>query len=562
MNSLGRLNLKSQQFYIILLFLLAIAENIIAATWNVDPYHEGALFPTAVGLADGLAPFRGVSQQYGFLGPLLVSLLLRVFGNYLIVERLFGATLIISIAIVLYFNLRALATRTVAIWITLLWFSISPIWGWPVGYKALSGGYWPNHLGIFMVLLGILLIQKSKASAFLGGGLVLLASQARVEFIFVWLFMTIAIFLKEKEKRFYWAAGSFFAVISVCEYLVRNRAIKEWFDQTILVWTMNPPDVPQININFFIFNAINFLGVVAVGCLVLTCSMFFEKRINNFALFLTADVVLIWSLLNIPNLINFQIKFGNYDFAATVKYVFANTLFSYINVSITICFLATIYLLMRKKDAVVKHLFAKNSSLLLLFSASLGLLSLFHNFNPDYSQMVWPVFSLFLVAIVTTFQISPLISKYNAALPLLAVGLIFVTSISFFSHLVAQSHTYKTPMLKGLYGNSKEQVRNLDNSFNIIQRGTEKGRMRMVCQTGLFSINGSGFLGSDKWTWNQQPAEMISYRLEHLGTGETVLACHLNSSDSTRIQFLLSKRNITVVDKSPSFTLYRVVKAF
>ena len=106
MNLWGRLNLKSQNFYLTPLFAVAIFENLIAATWNVDPYHEGALFPTAVGLAEGLAPFREINQQYGFLGPLVVSLPLHLFGNYLIVQRLFGFFLTILIALLFFSYLR------------------------------------------------------------------------------------------------------------------------------------------------------------------------------------------------------------------------------------------------------------------------------------------------------------------------------------------------------------------------------------------------------------------------------------------------------------------------
>jgi hypothetical protein len=561
-NSLGGLNLKSPNFYFFPLFALVISENLIAATWNVDPYHEGALFPTAVGIADGLAPFRGVSQQYGFLGPLLVSLLLRVFGNYLIVERLFGFTLVLAIATVFYFNLRTWATKLNSKFITLLWLSISPIWSWPFGNNALSGGYWPNHLGILMVLLGLLLLQRSKLSAFPAGFLVLLSSQARVEFIFVWIFMTAAIFLKEKERRIYWSAGSSVSIILIYEYLSVNEAVREWFRQTALVWTMSPPDVPKINVNFFLFNAINFFGVAIIGYLLLACAVFLEKKFNNLWIKFLVNLAFILCLLTIPHFIHFQLKFGNYDFIATFKYILANTLFSYINLTMAISLFCVTYLITKHRHLVFEKFASQNSNLLMLFSASIGLLSLFHNFNPDYSQMIWPVFGLLLVAIFSNFQILPLFSTYKVVFPTLVLTLALASSFAFFSHSSHQVHPYETQMLKWLYGNSTAQVKSLDNSFDLIAKNSGKRQLRMICQTGLFSVNKSGFLGSDKWTWNQQPPEMISNRLDHLKVGNTVLACHLNSEDASRIDVLLTQKILEVVDKNPSFTLYRVAKAF
>jgi hypothetical protein len=85
--------------------------------------------------------------------------------------------------------------------------------------------------------------------------------------------------------------------------------------------------------------------------------------------------------------------------------------------------------------------------------------------------------------------------------------------------------------------------------------------MLMVCQSGLLSTNEIGFLGSDKWTWNQQPSEMISGRLHNLQVGSTILACQLNAEDSIRIENLLARRHIVVLNKNANFTLYQVVKS-
>jgi hypothetical protein len=137
--------------------------NLIASLWNVDPYHEGAIFPTAAGLAQGLNVFHGVSQQYGFLLPLVISPFLKVFGTYLFVSRLASFVLLILLAFLMYKVSCIYMNRKVASYASLLWLSVSPIWSYTMFGRSLSGGVWPNHLAMILVLISILLIHTSRA---------------------------------------------------------------------------------------------------------------------------------------------------------------------------------------------------------------------------------------------------------------------------------------------------------------------------------------------------------------------------------------------------------------
>lgn len=551
----------SQKLFVPFLFAIAVLENFLASTWNVDPYHEGALFPTAVGLAEGLSPFREISQQYGFLGPLIVSLPLRVFGNYLIVERIFGFFLILLIAFLTYLNLRVLTSKLISKYVALLWLTISPIWSWPFESSALSGGYWPNHLGISLVLTALYIFPKSNFAALISGFLVLISSQARAEFIFVWIFMSIAITFKEKEKRIFWAIGSFLAASAIFLYLSTNQAINDWFEQTFVVWTMDPPGVPEINLNFFIFNFVNFFGVAFVGLILWLSAARLSASFRSIGLAVFTQSALVTAFLMVPSLLKVEYKFGNYSFSEAIRYFFRNTLFTYINLSMTVCAVLLILIAYKYRKATISKIETFNPSFVVVFSATFGVLSLFHNFNPDYSQMIWPIFGLLIVAL------APLSSFLNhdlfneKALRVFLIGLLVASHGTFLYHAKSQVNPYKTQMLTGLYGNSQNQVQGLDESFATISSYASQRKMLMVCQSGLLSTNENGFLGSDKWTWNQQPAEMIAGRLVNLEIGETILTCHLNSEDAARIYELLRTKFIEVASENDGFTLYRVVKS-
>lgn len=552
---------KFPHFYMLPLFTAAILENLIASTWNVDPYHEGALFPTAVGLAEGLSPFREISQQYGFLGPLIVSFPLRVFGNYLIVERLFGFLLILLIALLTYLNLKTYTNKLTSGLIALVWLTISPIWSWPFESTALSGGYWPNHLGIFLVLTALYLFSKSGVAALVAGFLVLLSSQARAEFIFVWLFMSISIFIKEKEKRLFWAIGSFLAAVLIYCYLAANQAINDWFQQTYVVWTMNPPGVPEINVNFFIFNFVNFFGVSVIGLTLCLTAVFFSKNLKSFGLAVIAQSLLITGFLLIPNRLKFDLKIGNYNFVEAVRYSFRNTLFAYINLSMVVGAILLFLLYFKYRKDMIQKIEEAKPAFFILLSATFGILSLFHNFNPDYSQMIWPIFGLLLIMLVRLSSFLDLSVFKGRNFRVFVIGLLLASHGTFLYHATSQKFPYQTEMLSGLYGNSQNQVRNLDASFKVLSDNANPGQMLMVCQSGLLSTNEKGFLGSDKWTWNQQPSEMIAGRLNNLEIGSTILACYLNSGDSERVKILMESKQIEVLNKNDNFTLYRVVKS-
>jgi hypothetical protein len=223
--------------YGILLSLVLIA-NLIASLWNVDPYHEGAIFPTATGIAQGLNVFDGVSQQYGFLLPLVISPFLKVFGTYLFVSRLVSFVLLILLAFLTYKVSCIYMNRKVASYASLLWLSVSPIWSYTMFGRSLSGGVWPNHLAMILVLVSILLIHNSRAQTRLinissAAFLTFLSSQARMEFFLVWFFISLFLLIRDRKVFLYWVIGSTLAIFTTFTYLISNSAVDDWFNQTI-----------------------------------------------------------------------------------------------------------------------------------------------------------------------------------------------------------------------------------------------------------------------------------------------------------------------------------------
>ena len=558
---LARLN--KTNFLIHLLIFLAGAQQFIASTWNVDPYHEGALFPTAVGIAEGRSVFAEVSQQYGFLGPLLVSLPLEIFGNYLVVQRIFGALLMILIAWLMYLNMRSLVTPLTAKYFVILWLGISPIWSWPFSTSALSGGYWPNHLGVALTLFSCFVILKYKTNLvyFIAGLTMFLSSQSRAEFYFVWLFVTIAIIIRPDTKRLFWLSGSLLSIVLIGIYLFVNNSTKDWYEQTLKVWTLDPPGQPIIGPNFFIFNITNFLGVTCVGFLIIAISYMLQVKYRAPQVLVLATMVTgLVSVLFLHDLVNTNLYFRSYSFDDLINYLIKNTLFSHVNV--TIFLLAVILLLQFYKFrlSIIKRISMARLPSVIFGFASIGSLSLFHNFNPDYSHMVWPIFALALVSAIGLLNSQISQTFPLAVFKLVTLSLFSVSIITFLTHFNEQRYAYQAPLLKGLYGNSQEQVAAIDSDLKLVSENVVAGQMLMNCQTGLLTVNERGFLGSDKWTWNQQPYEMLSGRVSKMPIGHSLLACNLDYRDEKIIEQFLDTNVLTLLYSDSTFSIYKRVK--
>ena len=563
MHLLQLVRLNKTNFLIHPLIFLAGAQQFIASTWNVDPYHEGALFPTAVGIAEGRSVFAEVSQQYGFLGPLFVSLPLEIFGNYLVVQRIFGALLMILIAWLMYLNLRSLVTPLTAKYFVILWLGISPIWSWPFSTSALSGGYWPNHLGVALTLFSCFVILKYKTNLvyFIAGLTMFLSSQSRAEFYFVWLFVTIAIIIRPDTKRLSWLAGSLLSIVLIGIYLFVNNSTEDWYEQTLKVWTLDPPGVPIIGPNFIIFNIVNFLGVTCVGFLIIAISYMLQVKYRApQALVLATMVTGLVSVLLLHDLVNTNLYFRSYSFDDLINFLIKNSLFSFVNV--TIILLAVILLLQFYKFrlSIIKRISMARLPSVIFGFASIGSLSLFHNFNPDYSHMVWPIFALALVSAIGLLNSQISQTFPLAVFKLVTLSLFSVSIITFLTHFNEQRYAYQAPLLKGLYGNSQEQVASIDSALKLVSENVVAGQMLMNCQTGLLTVNERGFLGSDKWTWNQQPYEMLSGRVSKMPIGHSLLACNLDYRDEKIIEQFLDTNVLTLLYSDSTFSIYKRVK--
>lgn len=543
------------------MLITVLIANLVASFWNVDPYHEGAIFPTAAGLAQGYNVFDQVSQQYGFLLPLLISFFLKVFGSYLFVSRLVSYVLLVLLAFLTFKVSCIFINRKVALFGSLLWLSVSPIWSYTMFGRSLSGGVWPNHLAMILVLLAILIIHHSRPESRsinfpLAAFIAFLSSQARMEFILVWLLITLYFLFRDRLIFFYWITGSVFAVLAIFIYLHSNSAVDEWFNQTIRVWTLDPPDVPTIDLGFFVSNGLNFI----VLALIMPMTLLLYKLLENKVVYPIRILVLIIFLLlltTVELVVPDSIIILGRNVISIIDFAAQRTLFSYVNVVILCSFILAVLRLFRRGSNNVRQDPSAPYSYGVLWCTAIGVFGVFHNTNADYTSItVAPYLILSLAYFFPVSQDPDLKSFTNFKEYVTAI--VVVSLFIFALHLPKQIHEYSTPVLKNLYAQSYVDARNLDARFKQIAKYTKNSKFLMDCQIGLLSVDENGFKGLDKWTWNQQPAIMIANRLQNLKSGDYAVTCHLNESDKSFLRSDEGVRKFTTKFEDGDFSILRV----
>lgn len=134
--SLRTNSIDKSRYFLIYLSLASIVPIVfVSIRSSVDLYHEGAIFPSSVGVSHGNAIFREVNNQYGFLVALVNSPFIKLFGNYVIISRLVGYLVYILVVICYFLIVKELQTNSLQLLVVLFW---SPL--------ILLGVYWPKTI--------------------------------------------------------------------------------------------------------------------------------------------------------------------------------------------------------------------------------------------------------------------------------------------------------------------------------------------------------------------------------------------------------------------------------
>ena len=180
------------------LFLIFFFYSFNTYLYVYDGHHHGLIFSNALDLLKGKEPYKEIFIQYGLLTTFFHSLVLKLFGEQIIIINIFTIIIYLLSVFLISLTIKNLTNEFYALIATVLILFNHPIPWLP----------WPNYLAFFF-LAGFIYLHLAKKPLFilLSGFLLGLACLARENYIiFVvpsLIFMMLFLSVFEDRNRSY-----------------------------------------------------------------------------------------------------------------------------------------------------------------------------------------------------------------------------------------------------------------------------------------------------------------------------------------------------------------------
>ena len=573
--SLSTNSIDKSRYFLIYLSLASIVPIVfVSIKSSVDLYHEGAIFPSSVGVSHGKAIFREVNNQYGFLVALVNSPFIKLFGNYVIIGRLVGYLVYILVVICYFLIVKRVANKFIATFSSLILVTINPAWSLLGQNDMLGLSVWVNVYGVLLILFSIVIVlygidNPNKVSRLfaIAGAVSFLSVFVRPQFVFVWLLQLIYLSIRfgsapaRKTPVINWFLGGMTSLILSITYLSSQGALKDCFDQLVKVWFENAPNSAYLGLgNLLNFTFSSSLFFLCFTIVYLSLKIFGSKIIGIILVLLFIEIN--ESFLDAAS--DFMLmgrKIG--PFLSTAM---QGLLFSFCSVLVSLLILVVVFSCLSNFNILraVKtfSLFNSGDKSNFLLVSSLGTLFQLHNVNSAYIFMVTPIIMAWFISYVFGTGINVSIRKMQLAPAVYILLSVFIGFSIATSYVLANKpfYPYKSNILQGLKDTSPIARNKIDANFNVLETNVKNGQMFMDCQYGLYSVSPSGLYIANKWTWNEIPADWRLNSLAEAKPGHFLLRCGGNKG--TQNQYLVWSKNstITLIQENYDFSLYKVNK--
>jgi hypothetical protein len=546
------------------LVLLSSPAVFLGITGSIDPYHDGAIFPPSIAVAEGLAIYSEVNHQYGFIPVYINAVLPSIFGNYFIFYRISGLVFLIGNAFLIYQISKPFDKNKSATVLAVSSLLITPAWSFFFDLEVNALGSWPNVFAIFFTLLSIRLMQKALNSKsinhllFFSGLSSSFSVGCRIQFLAVVALQLISLIVHRRKNLISehflknWRSGLIFGILTMILFLLAIGSIQDAFRQLFLVWISDAPNSPRLGIG----SVFQFTFSVVFACLLFILTIVFLRSAKK--PFIVP--VLLTLLLALFSVIPLSVSSASWlptGISQILDDALARVLFSPGPFLITIFVLTSLKLFRRKYWK--SFLLSSKPIAFYVWSTCLGMLFQFHNIYPDYIFMcIAPFFVLFAI-FSHEKEFTFLNRSFAEVFVVLLKGILLFSVLLSVTKLNFERTYYNVPFLSGMQEYNSFKVSKIESNFRAIERIHAKGKFYFDCPYGIYSVNKSGYLLNSKWTWNEIPNE---WRLENLKTApldSMVVAC--NTSEEWRNIFsnLESSGHLKYIESISDFDVYKVL---
>ena len=472
--------------------------------FNVDPLHDGWFTSPAMALAHGAVPYRDVITSYGWVSPVVFSLIIKLAGFHLIYFRIIGLVLHALICIIFYLTLRNFVDSIKASVITSIWLLIN-LGQLTRDHNSLPAwSFWPNQLIVLISLLTIyfLVVRRDfrlRTILTLGTlaglapwvraqGLLTLAAALLVVTQHLWS-------IRSRESLrvgIYFFSVSIIAVSAPLAFIIKNAAFSNFRWQTIDMprtgeWVGMPNPITWIFQNIGL--SFSFLTVVT-ACAFLVSR--FEITPKVFCGGLSLALIILWKmrLASESHSANFL-----YRKLQSFAYLYVN--FNYFSFPLLVMFALFILVVIYKGFRYLSFRPGSPRADFNIYILSVPSITLiYYNFGHLWGVAPLLVLSLMhfysgkKLSLVTLKNFVTILTTYSIVVSVLALPQIY-------GRMLAPSYSYNVPGLEFMRGQDANQVNDVSRSVELIRNIPTGEKAFFFCENALYAVSGNRFISDN-----------------------------------------------------------------
>lgn len=512
--NLSKIKVLYSKFLYLLIYFLFTIFILISSSWNVDPLHDGATFPSAVAVAQGKTIFVDVQNQYGLLQAFIEGFAIHIFGPYLIVSRLTGSLVVLATSFLILLCCKKLVNTKHALGLAIIYLALTPGWntapivGWPSG-----AGSWPNTYGVLfqLIFIYLILIQRNncnQAINFFCGVALAISSFARIEFFLASLIIFIITLVTIQKNRSKFILGYLLVLFTALVTSVTNGSLKYMYTQIVFALFdsgENSVSIPDIE------SLIKSLVVLAFTSSLLIILALGKNRI--------AIIKLYFALMGLNFVVYQNVENKSGKLFSFLELVSKDAILTPIPLLILI---VVIYLGHR---TVPSRLFSgnilRNQKIERInrpiYATCLTSFFQLHNLNYGYMYFILPIFLVAIGCIyeeknvnLNTVSVRPITKKIllNAF-----CALLFVSISNFMIGITTNSNKFDAPILKHIRHHNFQNYYTINNITTFISTIPNGKTISNNCAYGLYSVNQNGYISNSRYPWNLLSEEQLKDKI-------------------------------------------------
>lgn len=485
---------------IIALFLFMVTMWAIILNWlllpklDVDTYHDGFIYPMALQQSKGYIPNKDFFSLYGPVAPVISGLWVRVFGESLLILRLYGAFIITLIAILMYIIVRKHLNNTVALVLCLVWLLGNPL----IVHPSLP---WVDLHTTLILIFATFLFTNTKLSqlkngkkAYIAGLFLGLGIFTKVNFgLVVAVFIALISYLFGIRVAIRALFGAVTSGSFVVLYMVLNESLVPYLEQTIYFAWLQHDEGKQLR------GLINVKSIL-FGSILILIFFLLERHKDQFSLLRRSVWKYMFACFScvIWFIIAFRFRHIEEPFIAItldpiaiLKNLLKNLLYFPLFASILLLPAVFLFTLWAKRDLIGSR--KLNPEVFLGTLCLAYIVQLYPNPEPAHIWYIFPIATIGVLNLLSEQkhkQIFNSITKYVIAPTICGLIVINIQLLS----VVRVNH-----QADPLYGmmSRPEAVSRIDKTLYLLSSYVSDGTVKFDCPKGIYSVFSNTFFASD-----------------------------------------------------------------